>query len=40
MAEALSSFVARKQPEWATLQSLLDRQRAGRLHLDEMFSAF
>jgi len=36
MAEALSTFVARRQPEWVSLESLLDRQRAGTLGLAEL----
>lgn len=36
MAEALSTFVARRQPEWAVLESLLDRQRSATLRLDEL----
>jgi uncharacterized membrane protein SpoIIM required for sporulation len=38
MAEALTSFVSRRQPSWATLESLLERQRAGTLHLEELIS--
>ena len=36
MAEALSTFVARRQPDWALLESLLDRQRAGSLKLADL----
>ncbi len=35
MAEALSSFVARRRPEWESRYLLLNRQATGRLHLEE-----
>lgn len=36
MAEALSTFVTRRQPEWVALEALLDRQRNATLRLDEL----
>jgi uncharacterized membrane protein SpoIIM required for sporulation len=36
MAEALLDFVARRRPEWDALGTLLARQRAGQLHLEDV----
>lgn len=36
MAEPLPAFVARRRPDWDALQGLLDAQRTGKLHLEQL----
>jgi len=36
MAAPLPTFVARKRPDWDALQTLLGKQRAGTLRLEEL----
>ena len=38
MAEPLPAFVTRRRPDWETLQGLLDAQRTGTLHLQQLKS--